>query len=178
MPANLERVAVGKIAGVFGIKGWVKIKSDTEPEENIVCYSPWFVCTQHGIKTFEVDAHTMRPQGLVVHLVGIDNRDQAEELGRARIEVEKSLLPELPTGDYYWHELLGLRVVTVSENAQLDLGRIERIMETGANDVLVVKGDERSVDDKERLIPYVPGEFVHTIDLQSGQMIVDWDPEF
>lgn len=175
-PSNL--ITVGRITGVFGIKGWLKVKSSTEPAEQIVNYAPWWLKTRHGVKAVEIDEYLLRPQGLVVHIKGMDDRNQAEELGRVDIAVEKQQLPQLEAGDYYWHQLLGLQVISHYEGRQIDFGCIDKLLETGANDVLVVKPTETSVDAKERLVPYVPGTYVKEVDLDKGVILVEWDPDF
>lgn len=174
-PVNL---VVGQLAGVFGVKGWIKVRSFTQPEENILEYGPWRLRTSSGVLAVEVDAYNLRPQGLVVHFKGIDDRDAAALLGRAEIEVDRTELPELPSGEYYWHQLLGLKVLTNVDEKELLLGSVADMMETGANDVMVVRPIAGCLDDKERLIPYIPDLYVRDVDLVSGEIHVDWDPEF
>src|SRR5688572_32968826 len=99
---------VGQLSGVFGIKGWLKVKSFTQPEENILRYTPWRLRMPAGRRMVEVDDYQIRPQGLVVHFKGLDDRDEAAQIARLEIEVDKSELPELQPGDYYWHQLMGL----------------------------------------------------------------------
>jgi|SRR5690554_3224511 len=171
-------LVVGQLAGVFGVKGWIKVRSFTQPEENILNYGSWRLKLATGLRAVEVDAYKVRPQGLVVHFKGIDDRDVAALLGRAEIEVDKAELPELPAGEYYWHQLIGLKVITQVGGTELLLGRIAEMMETGANDVMVVRPMEGSLDDRERLIPYVPDLYLVGVDLTSGEVRVDWDPEF
>ncbi len=180
------RIAVGQLVGVFGIKGWLKVKSNTEPAENIIDYKPWHLKTQHGLKEVEVDEYAFRPQGLMVHIKGCDDRDQAAALGKATIVVDKSLLPELDAQEFYWHQLIGLKVITVfsgdtSESSATQaqcLGSVKSLLATGANDVLVVEATQESIDDRERLLPYVFDEFVLAVDLEAGEIRVNWDPEF
>lgn len=173
-----DRIALGYLVGVFGVKGWLKVKSNTEPAENIINYLPWWLKTPHGLKKVEVDDYKLRPQGLIVHIKGCDDRDEAVALGKAVIEVDKSLLPTLDGGDYYWHQLLGLEVVSLYEGGRRVLGVVKDLLETGANDVLVVGPSDNSIDDKERLVPYLPGQFVLAIDLAASLIEVDWDPDF
>lgn len=173
-----DRIALGYLVGVFGVKGWLKVKSNTEPAENIVNYLPWWLKTPDGFKKVEVDDYKHRPQGLIVHIKGCDDRDQAIALGKAVIEVDKSLLPALDHDDYYWHQLLGLEVISSFEGKRQVLGVVKDLLETGANDVLVVAPSDSSIDDKERLVPYLPGQFVLNIDLAAGHINVDWDPDF
>ncbi|HEY7774680.1 MAG TPA: ribosome maturation factor RimM [Marinagarivorans sp.] len=176
-----DRIAVGHLVGVFGVKGWLKVKTNTQPAENIVSYQPWYLKTAHGLKVVEVDDYAFRPQGLVVHIKGYDDRDLSAALGKAAIEVDINQLPELESEEYYWHQLVGLKVYSVfagdSSNRTV-LGVIKNLMETGANDVLVVAPCDDSIDGRERLIPYLPGQFIKRIDLAAGEVDVDWDPEF
>ena len=171
-------IDVGRITSVFGIKGWVKVHSDTEPPENIASYSPWWLKTRHGVKAVVVDEFQPHGKGFIAHIDGVDDRETAETLARVTISVERVQLPELDTDEYYWHQLQGLKVVSVFQGAQQLLGTVDHLLETGANDVLVVKPCEGSVDDRERLVPYVPGPYVVSVDLAAGELQVDWDPAF
>lgn len=169
---------VGRITGVFGIKGWVKIHSQTEPADNIFSYQPWYLKTPHGVKPIELVEWRTHGKGFVAQVVGIDDRNTAELLCPVDIAVEKDLLASLDDGEFYWHQLEGLRVISQYADQSYDFGCVKKILPTGANDVLVVVGDEQSMDQKERLIPYVPDQFITNIDLADGVMHVEWDPEF
>lgn len=171
-------VNVGRITTVFGVKGWLKVHSDTQPRENICSYNPWWLKTRHGVKAVEVDDYKLHGEGLVVHLKGLDDRDEAREFCQIDVAIERQQMPQLDAGEYYWHQLIGLNVVTVFGGVEVDLGTVSRLLETGANDVLVVKGNEQSLDQTERLIPYVPDLYVLDVDLEQEQIRVDWDPEF
>lgn len=171
-------IDVGRITSVFGIKGWVKVQSDTEPPENIARYSPWWLKTRHGVKAMVVDQFQPHGKGYIAHIEGVDDRDAAEALARVTIAVERSQMPSLAPDEYYWHQLVGLVVISEFDGRAVKLGRVSRLMETGANDVLVVAPDETSLDERERLVPYVPGQFVKQVDLEAGVIRVDWDPEF
>src|SRR5690606_58097 len=122
----------------------------------------------------------VRPHGknFVAHIKGIDDRTLAEQYTGCDIAVARDLLPELDAGEYYWSELQNLVVISVYEGRQERLGYVAKLMETGANDVLVVAPDEQSIDQRERLIPYVPEQFIVAVDLAAGEMRVDWDSEF
>ena len=173
-----NRIGVGHLVGVFGVKGWLKVKSNTQPAENIINYKPWFLKTAHGLKEIEIDDYAFRPQGLIIHIKGCDDRDQAEAYGKANIEVEIAQLPGLEGDDYYWHQLIGLKVFSEYGGGRTLLGEVKSLMETGANDVLIVASCEGAVDDRERLVPYLPGDVVGLVDLSAGEMNVAWDPEF
>lgn len=164
-----RRLPVGRISGVFGVKGWVKVYSFTDPREKIVSYSPWFL-KQGGVwRTVKVEDGKRHGEGVIVKLVGCDDRDQAALLRDAEIAIDRSNLETLGPDEYYWADLIGLRVETVDG---IDLGEVDHLIETGANDVLVLRGE------RERLIPYLRGDVIKEIDLDAGLMRVDWDPEF
>jgi 16S rRNA processing protein RimM len=170
----IDPVTVGRITTVHGVRGWVKVHSFTEPEDNIVSYRRWWLKMPEGWRQLEIDQHRGSAKGLLVHLKGVDDRDVARLYCQRDIVVEKAEMPELAAGEYYWHQLEGLSVVTTEG---IRLGRVDKLMETGANDVLVVVGDVDSLDRQERLIPYVE-QFVLDVDLNARQIEVDWDPEF
>lgn len=167
----VQPVILGKITGLYGVRGWVKIYSHTEPRANIVNYSPWLIRLP-GAEWQEIAVRSGKAhgKGVVAQLQGVDDRDQATRLLGAEIAVPRSQLPASGKGEYYWADLLGLQVMTLQG---VDLGKVSSLMETGANDVLVVKDDER-----ERLIPFIRPDVVTDIDLAEGRIQVDWDPEF
>lgn len=171
-------VDIGRLGAAFGVKGWIKVQSFTEPSDNILSYNPWWLKTKHGVKEAEVLAVKPHGAGYVAHLKGIDDRDQTEAFRNVMIAVERSQLEELDAGEYYWHQLQGMRVYSEFEGQRYDFGVLEKLLETGANDVLVVKGDAQSLDESERLVPYVPDEFVLDINIDEGTITVCWDPEF
>lgn len=170
-----EKTILGRIASVYGVKGWVKIYSHTDPMENILTYSPWLLKIKGQWTPVEVEAGKRHGKGLVAKLVGVDDREVARTYNGIEIAVDASLLPELEVGEFYWSQLENLKVYT--ESGQL-LGKVSHLIETGANDVLVVKGDDESIDREERLIPYLPDQVIKKIDLETGTIRVDWDSEF
>jgi 16S rRNA processing protein RimM len=178
MSTKSNLVNVGRITAVFGIKGWVKVHSYTEPQDNLFSYHPWLLKTPHGIKEIEIDEARPHGDAFVAHIKGVDDRDIAATYTSCDIAVERAMLADLDDGEFYWHQLEGLSVVSQFEGKTVRLGVISKILETGANDVLVVQGDSSSIDQKERLVPYVPGQFVLSVDLTEKMMLVDWDPEF
>ena len=162
-------VLVGEIVAPFGVKGWVKVRSFTDPPANILKYVPWTL--MHGERAQPVVVLEGRLQGTVVAvcLEGVEDRDQAIALRGMKVTVPREVFPRAPKGRYYWADLVGLHVYTVDA---VDLGVVTGLLETGANDVLEVKGD------RERLIPFVIGPYVKEVDLDAGRITVDWDPDF
>lgn len=171
-------INVGRITTVYGVQGWVKVHSDTQPRENILQYQPWWLKTRHGVKAVELVDGRVHGQGIIAHIKGVDDRDQAREYCQVDIAIERNQLPALAVDEYYWHQLEGLRVISDYEGVSSDLGTVTRLMETGANDVLVVKGDQDSIDTKERLIPYLPEQVLLSVDLEAGLIRAMWDPDF
>lgn len=167
---NSQRlVPLGRISGLYGVHGWVKIFSETDPREAILSYSPWLI-RQSG-DWQEIAVVKGRPHGktVVASLAGIADRDQAAKLLGAEIAVPRSQLPRTAADDYYWTDLEGLTVTTTEG---VVLGTIRSLFETGANDVMVVVGE------RERLLPFILQQVVKEVDLAAGTILVDWDPEF
>ena len=171
MTAPASHVVMGKIGAPWGVKGWVKLFSFTNPAENLLDYRSFWVAGSNGLKPLEFVA--MRSQGgdFVGQIKGCEVREQAAGFTGVELLVEKSDLPALDEG-YYWHQLEGLRVVTLGGQ---DLGTVQYLMETGANDVMVIKGDGQSVDRVERLLPWLRGRVVTEVDLTKRVIKVDWD---
>lgn len=163
-------VVMGRIGAPYGIKGWVKLISFTDPADNLLEYSRFWIADGAALREIEIDAS--RPQGdaLVGHIKGCDVREEVRSYTGLDLMVAKEDLPELDEG-WYWHELEGLRVVNLDGE---DLGVVDHLMATGANDVIVVRGDGASIDREERLLPYVEGQVVKEVDLEARVMRVDW----
>jgi len=167
--SNAGLIKVGEISGVFGVKGWVKVYSFTDTRENILNYSPWLLKKGSENKSFTIIDGSLQGKAVVAKLEGINDRDQAAGLMGWEIFVTPDQLPKPAQGEYYWSDLIGLKVETTSS---VPLGVIDNLLETGANDVVIVKGE------RERAIPFLQGTIITNIDLQAGKMIVDWDPDF
>ena len=170
MPNNSDLLSAGKINGVFGVKGWVKVFSFTDPRENILLYSPWLLRKNQQIKEIKVVNGQRHGDTVIAELAGIADRDAAAALMGAEILINRLQLPATAAGEYYWTDLVGL---AVKNREGISLGVVDHLLETGANDVLVVKDG-----DVERLIPFIQQHTVLDIDLSAGSMIVDWDPDF
>lgn len=170
-----QHVVLGKLTSPYGVKGWLWVYSYTSPIDGILDYPEWVLRYAGRIETWQIRQGRRHGKGLVVSLDGVTSRDQAEKLAGAEVLLPKQALPELAPGDYYWHQLEGLQVVTVQG---IVLGHVNYLFETGANDVMVVVADAESIDDRERLLPFLPDQVVRNVDLNAGIMMVDWDPEF
>ncbi|HIQ07710.1 MAG TPA: ribosome maturation factor RimM [Thiotrichaceae bacterium] len=164
-----EILLLGKISGVFGVKGWVKIFSHTLPIQQIVSYSPLYLRYKSGWQAIEVVKGQKQGKAVVAQLEGIDDRDQAFALIGTEIGIRQDQLPTLQSGSYYWSELQGLTVVN---QQQIELGRVDWLFSTGSNDVLVVKGE------KEHMVPWIEESVIIAVDQEKKQILVDWDADF
>ena len=171
-----KEVILGKVGAVYGIKGWLKIHSFTDDHEAILDYFPWSLKLGNKIQSVDITDWRKHNNGLVVKVAGIDDRDIAQKLVGSEIFVSEDALSDLPEGEFYWRDLIGMTVVT---DKGYDLGQVSDIMETGANDVLVVKANLKDgFGKKERLIPYLMDQVVLSVSAEDKQICVDWDPGF
>jgi len=164
-----QRVVLGRVAGPHGVHGWLRVRSFTELRETLLGFPRWMMGSEEGWIEYGLLEGRVHGDGLLVRLEGIADRDAAAALRGSEVAVWRAQLPALQEGDYYWSDLQGLNVFTADGVA---LGVVERLFETGANDVMVVRGD------RERLIPFVMDAVVRRIDLAAGCIEVDWDAEF
>jgi len=173
--SDTSETVMGKITSVYGVKGWVKVFSYTQPKENLLKYKVWTLRKNSRDQQVKVLQSKVHGNGIVAYLEGYSDRERSKELSESLIMLEVDALPSLEDGDYYWHQLEGLKVLTVDGAL---LGKVSHLMETGSNDVLVIKKCAGSLDAKERLVPYLLEQVVKSVDIDSGQIVVDWDPEF
>ena len=166
-----ELVPMGHISGVHGVGGWLKIFSLTDPREAIFEYQPWLVGEQ--LETVQIEQGKRHGKHLIAMLENIRDREQAESLVNQQIAVFRDQLPKLGEEEFYWADLVGL-IVQLEDGTSL--GTIQSMLATGANDVMVVRGELQS--ERERLIPFVTGQYVKSVDLDVGLVVVDWDPDF
>lgn len=164
-----DLLVMGRVSAPYGVKGWLRVHAYTESPENLLDYTPWYLAD--GDEWRETQLLEGRPhgKGLVVKLAGCSDRDAAAAMSGKDIAIFRSQLPDTGNNEYYWNDLIGLLVRTVDGTV---LGRVDHLLETGANDVLVVR------DDRELLVPFVLGEVVRSVDLEAGIIHVDWDPDF
>ena len=166
--SNSRVIVLGKISAPFGVRGWSKVTSFTEPPEGILEYKIWSVVKNGSARTLKVLQGKPHGKFMVARFEGIEDRDAAALLTHSEVQVQRDQLPESDDG-HYWADLIGLEVITKDG---VKLGAVESLMETGANDVLVVKGES------ERLVPWIEDEVIVKVDLDGRIITVDWDPDF
>lgn len=171
MNADDDRlILVGRIVGLHGVAGEIKIESFTDPRMQIFRYQPWTLVSATGDRQIKGCKGREHGKGIVASIAEVKDRDQASGLMGSEIKVRRSVLPPPKPGEYYWADLEGLEVVTIEG---IRLGQVSHLISTGANDVMVVKDGDR-----ERLLPFVVGHYVKEVDFNVGRIAVDWDPEF
>lgn len=161
-----ERVELGRVLGAFGIKGWIRLISHTAPPDGILRYQRWSI----GGREWQVlDGHA-QGTAVVASLDGLTDRNAAEAMQGATIEVPRSALPKAKRGEFYWTDVLGAEVFSTSG---AKLGRLQSLTSNGAQDVMVVADGEH-----ERLIPAVAGAIVQSVDVKARKIVVAWEPSW
>ncbi len=173
--ASSKKVVLARIGKVHGLKGWLRLNSFTSPADNLLEYQEFLVQQGSAEKPLLLTEYRLQAGKLLGKFDGYDDPESARLLTGLDLFVRSDTLPRLERGEYYWHELQGLTVLNLQQQRY---GKVVRLLETGANDVLVVRPDAESVDDRERLIPYLPESVVKAVDLQQGTMTVDWEVDY
>lgn len=165
--ADETYIPVGKFGTAYGIRGWLKIHSYTEFGANILEYTPWYIeDTQTTWKMVKVEDAREHGKGIIVKLPDIDTPEAARLLTGKLIAIHRSQLPVLKEDEYYWSDLIGLTVINKDGST---MGKVIYIMETGSNDVLVVKGEH------EQAIPFLLDSVIKKVDLEKKEIHVDWE---
>ncbi len=172
MSASEEFVPVGKISGAFGVKGWVKVFSFTDPKENILTYSPLYISRKGEWVELKVSGGRIQGKGIVMGIDGVTDPDQAMPLIGSELAITRQQMKPTKQDEFYWSQLIGLTVINLHDNV---LGQVDSLLETGAHDVLVVQDKENKT---ERLIPFVLEEIVQEVDLDNKLIRVDWELDY
>jgi 16S rRNA processing protein RimM len=165
----MRAVTVGEVRGSYGVRGWVKVHSYTAPPENILQYGPWVLEGQDFSCEYAIVEGHLHGRTVIAALEGVTTPEEAQSLRGARVLVDRARFPPTVPGEFYRVDLLGLTVRCLDGGV---LGVVKDLLETGANDVLVVEGE------RERLVPFVQGRTVTKVDLEAGEILVDWDRDF
>ncbi len=180
-PQNCDKkVVLGRITTVHGLKGWVKVYSWTQPVANIFSYPVWWLCFPDGqYKKVKIEETHKQGKSLLVRFDKCKDRDSALLYIDAEVLVDADSLPKLMGNEFYWHQIEGLTVVAVDEDGKsVNIGKVHHLIETGANDVLVIHATNNSIDDRERLVPWIESEVILSVDPSKQLIRVKWDPEF
>ncbi|HQR51777.1 MAG TPA: ribosome maturation factor RimM [Burkholderiales bacterium] len=161
-------VVMGRVTAPHGVRGWLRVRAFTEAADGLADYPRWWLGSDATWVPWTVESVEPYRQGLAVKLQGCDDRDAAAALARAEIAVPRSALPRPEADEYYWSDLIGLAVTNIEGEV---LGTVKSLIETGANDVLVVSGE------RERLIPFI-APVVLEVDVAGGRLQVDWAADY
>jgi 16S rRNA processing protein RimM len=164
-----RRILLGRVLGAFGVRGELKIQSFTNPESTLLRYQPWTLSQGGSERDFDGAKGRVTAKGVIATFPGIEDRDAAQALAGTEIWAPRSRLPKAKPGEYYWVDLEGLEVFNREGAA---LGRVSHLFDTGSNQVMVLSGE------RERLIPFIEGDFVLGVDFDAGRIEVDWDADF
>lgn len=174
-----EQLTLADIVGVYGVKGWVKLRPYLENPETLTQIEPLVLepgprMRREPGRGIKVDAIKPHGKGVVARLAGIEDRTAAEALKGWVLTTDAESLPDAGPGEYYWRDLVGLRVWCRENGREALLGEVSHLLDTGANDVLVIRPVDGSVDDREHLVPWIPGQVIDRVDLDAGEVWVDW----
>ena len=158
-------IQLGFVGAPFGVRGWVKLRSHTDPPERLLEHRSLMLGRGSVWQTYRIEASGRSGGALTVKLSGVEDRDQAQALRGAEIRVPRSELPPRNDRDFYRADLIGCEVVNLEGTG---LGRVQNFMETPAQILMVVRGE------RDILIPAVP-QYLRRVDLQSRRVVVDWD---
>ena len=163
-------VLVGKIGAPHGVSGWVRITSGTNPVTAINDYSPWYIQGTDGSwQILKLLNTKIQPKGVMALIDGFDSRESVATLTGKQLAVTRDQLPASKDGEIYWADLEGM---TVTNKDGVVLGKVDYLFETGSNDVMIVKGEKR------HLIPYLKGDIILDVNLDTQEIQVNWDPDF
>lgn len=162
-------VAMGYIKGVFGIKGWVKIKADTEYVDSLLDYSKWQLRKNQHILTLELESSKIIGDELQIKFKGIDDRDAAMQLRGYTIEIAREEFAPTEENEYYWTDLIGMCVQ--NQNDEI-LGTVQNLMQTGAHDILVIDGAHG-----QKLIPFIE-HYIFSVNMSARLIIADWGLDY
>lgn len=162
-------IVIGRFGRPHGIKGFVTVHSFTEPRDNILRYTNWHVFINSNWQPIKLLCAEVQSKSIIAQVEGYPERETVARLTNIEIAVQKEQLEELQSGEYYWHQLMGMDVVNAKGEP---FGKVIDILPTGSNDVLVVQGEKR------HLIPYLPGKFILEVNSNQQLITVDWDMDF
>ena len=163
-----RRVVLGQVGGAFGVQGWVRIQSYTDPPANILKYERWQLGRAGQWREVEVEDGKETAKGVLAKLVGVETPEDARLATGSEIAVTREELPKPAPGEYYWSDLEGL--AAFGQNDQ-PLGRIEEFRATPAGTVVVIRGE------RQHWVPFVKERIV-SVDLDAGRVVLDWDADW
>ncbi len=168
MDKSAKTIVIGRFGAPYGVKGWIKVFSYTDPTDNILDYTNWHIKKKKSVQPIDIEAKKPHGNAFIAKIKQYDTPETVRVLTNKLIIIDRNQLPDLEGDEYYWTDLTGLTVVTEDN---VELGTIDHLFETGSNDVMVIKDNQN----KEHLLPYT-NDVVKSVDLDKQQMIVALQP--
>lgn len=162
-------IIIGCFGRPHGIKGFVTVNSFTEPKDTILNYDPWYAFINNSWQIVKLISPVINSKTIITQVEGFPERENVALLTNVKIAISKDQLKQLNKDEFYWYQLIGMHVINLQG---INLGKVNEIIPTGSNDVLVVQGKKR------HLIPYLPGQFVMQVNCKEHMITVDWDQDF
>ena len=176
MSTDPKIIILGKLGSTYGVKGWMRITAYTDSVEGIFDYSPWLINEQGKWREIEVTQWRFQGKAVVANLEGVDDMDGAQRLTNCEIGIHSEQMNNLPEDEFYWRDLIGCEVINTKG---YNMGKVDQVVETGSNDVLLVKANAKDAFGKgERMIPFVTEQFIKEVSISAKQIVVDWEPDF
>ncbi len=168
-------VVLGKLGAAFGVQGWLKLQTYTEPKEHIFDFPIWHIKHQQSWQQFKIEDYRIHHKQPIVLLAGVNDRETAQSLSLAEIAIPKAQLPEAADDEVYLFQLIGLPVI--NQQGQC-LGQVNKLFDSGGgNQVLSLIACAQSIDEQKRLIPYV-SNYILEVDLEAQKITVDWESDY
>lgn len=167
-------ILIGKFSIPYGIKGWIKINSFSEKKENIFFYQPWYTKDSKKVKIINIKKWKKQYSSLIVQIENFNNRDEINFFKKKEIFIKSESLPELKNS-YYWKDIINCKVLNKQNKY---LGTVKKIIETGANDVLIVQyytNKKLKIQCQEIFIPFIDKKIIKNVDIINKIIMVDWD---
>lgn len=172
MKIPVNPVIIGKIVGVYGVLGWIKVQSFTKKIDKIFNYVPWFVFCKSRWRLLQLESWKFNGKLYIVKIVDFTNREFAKLFVQCSIMIDRTQLPILRSGEYYWRDIIGCQLITIKQKT---LGYVFSITETPVYDLLIIKANQNCFyKTKHYLIPFIQNKIIKKIDLISNIIIVDW----
>ncbi|CAL4323699.1 Ribosome maturation factor RimM [Buchnera aphidicola (Eriosoma lanigerum)] len=162
-------IIVGKFIAPYGLLGWIKIISFTENINNIVYYTPWYITINNKLEIIKLLLWNKK-KNLLVKCETINDRNTAEKFSNKNIMIHKSQLPILPIYEYYWKDLINCNII----NFNTYLGTVKNVINTGANDILIVKNNNKKIH-TDILIPFIMNQVIKNVNLIHKVIKIEWD---
>jgi 16S rRNA processing protein RimM len=173
---------MGRISAPFGIKGWIRVQPFTESAGGLTNYSTWWLGGGDDWSECQVEQSQAQGTDVVAKLAGCDDRDVAAAFKGQQVAIPRAAFPPAEAGEFYWADLVGL---SVKNTEGVEFGAVTSMIETGANDVMVVQravqrsavDGEQVAEERERLIPFV-ADVVRRVDIAAGVIEVQWGEDY